>query len=363
MSIVRMIVLLCLSVAGIISTSADYHAQAAFWSCPNGFAGQTLNVYNWTTYIAEDTISNFERICDVTVVYNTYASDSDMLEELRQGNPGYDVVVPGNSTVNLMLEENLIQPIDFSNFKNKDNISSDFLNPPYDPEGRYTVPYQWGTIGVGYNRTAVGHDITSWEDVFNYTGRVAWLDEYRAMLGFALLMQGDDPNTDDSAKITAASQYLQTHSANLIEIAPDSGQDLLANRQADIVIEYSGDIFQVIAGCECDDFRYVIPDEGAQVWTDSLAIPVGAPNKRLAEVFIDYMLNAQVSADISNYTAYASPNGTAITEGLVNDEYLNNPAIYPPSEVVDNLFYNVADASLEERYSSVWDALRASINR
>lgn len=363
MRVVHTLVLMCLSVVGIVSGSAESHAQAEFWSCPSGFSGQTLNVYNWTTYIAEDTISNFERICDVTVVYNTYASDSDMLEELRAGNPGYDVVVPGNSTINLMILENLIQPIDFSNFQNLNNISSDFLNPPHDPLNLYTIPYQWGTIGVGYNRTAVGRDITTWDDVFNYTGRVAWLDEYRAMLGFALLMQGHDPNTAELTEITAAADYLQAHSANLVEIAPDNGQDLLANGEADIVIEYSGDIFQVIAGCECDDFRYVIPNEGAQIWTDSLAIPVGAPNKALAEVFIDYLINAQVSADISNYTAYASPNQMAIDEGLINDEYLDNPAIYPPNEVISKLFYNVANASIEERYSAVWDSLRASIQK
>ncbi|MFN8527294.1 MAG: spermidine/putrescine ABC transporter substrate-binding protein [Anaerolineae bacterium] len=342
-------------------------AQNNFWSCPAEFAGQTLNVYNWTTYIAEDTISNFERMCGVTVVYNTYASDSDMLEELRQGNPGYDIVVPSNSNVSLMLEEGLLQQFGFrfnhSSIPNFDNIAPQFIDPPYDVGNGYTVPYQWGTIGIGYNRTTIGHDITSWEEVFNGTARVAWLDENRAMLGFALLMLGDDPNTSDPAQVDAAAQYLIDHSANVVSIAPDTGQDLLIAGQADIAIEYSGDIFQIIGSCNCDDYRYAIPDEGAQLWTDNLAIPVNAPNRPLAEAFINYILNPQVGADISNYTAYASPNQAAIDQGLINEAYLTNPGIYPPPNVMDNLFYNVSDSTLEQLYSAAWDRVRAAVGR
>jgi spermidine/putrescine transport system substrate-binding protein len=363
MHIRRVSILLFVLLIGSLSVSAAPNDQTSFWTCPSDFAGQTLNVYNWTTYIAEDTISNFERICGVDVVYNTYASDSDMLEELRQGNPGYDVVVPTNSTVYLMVEEGLLQRLDFNHLPNYRNIADQFHNPPHDPDNAYTVPYQWGTIGVGYNRTAVGHDITSWDDVFNYDGPVAWLDEYRVMLGFALLMLGDDPNTADVDEVNEAGQYLFNHSENVAEIAPDTGQDLLASGDVDIAIEYSGDIFQLIASCECDDYRYVIPQEGAQIWTDSLAIPTGAPNKRLAEQFIDYILYAQVGADIANYTAYASPNQTAISEGLINDEYLTNSAIYPPDDIIANLFYNVSSAELEQTYSGVWDGLRSALGR
>lgn len=362
MRIHRMFVIIAaLTLSGVFAIGGA--AQTAFWSCPRGYEGETLSVYNWTTYIAEDTISNFERLCGVTVNYNTYASDSDMLDELREGNPGYDVVVPTNSTVYLMVDEDLLAPINFSNIPNFANVGSQFKNPPHDPRNSFTAAYQWGTIGVGYNRTAVGRDITSWNDVFNYEGPVAWLDEYRTMFGFALLMLGYNPNTSNPTEIGEATQYLIDHSANVTVIAPDTGQDLLAAGTVDIAIEYSGDIFQVIASCGCDDYRYLIPDEGAQLWTDSLAIPTGAPNRALAEVFIDYILNAQVGADIANYTAYASPNAVAISEGLISSEYLDNEAIYPPGEVLNNLFYNVADASLEQMYSDAWNVVLASVNR
>lgn len=350
--------LLCLLIGGLTVS-----AQTDFWSCPERFSGQTLNVYNWTTYIAEDTISNFERICNVTVIYNTYASDSDMLEELRQGNPGYDVVVPSNSTVYLMLDEGLLQRINLFSLPSYENVALSFQNPPYDPLNEYTVPYQWGTIGVGYNRTVVGRDLTSWEAVFSSEYRVAWLDEYRPMLGFALLMLGYDPNTAVAAQVNEAAQYLIDHSDNVVAIAPDTGQDLLEAGQADIVVEYSGDIFQLIGSCNCDDYRYFIPSEGAQIWTDSLVIPAGAPNPALAEAFIDYILYAQVGADISNYTAYASPNQAAIDGGLINDVYLNNAAIYPPEDVISRLFYNVSDAELEQLYSAAWETVRTAVGR
>lgn len=343
-------------------TASPAAAQNDFWACPRTFTGQTLNVYNWTTYIAEDTISNFERLCGVTVNYDTYASDSDMLDEIRAGNqPGYDVVVPSNASVYLMVEEALLQALNFDNIPNIANVDERFLDPPYDPDNRYTVPYQWGTIGVGYNRTALGRDLSTWDDIFKVDARVAWLDESRPMFGFALRVLGFDPNTADAAQIAAAEQYLIDHTANVVEVAPDTGQDLLAAGEADIVVEYNGDIFQLIAACGCDDYRYIIPQEGGQIWTDNLAVPVNAQNKPLAEAFIDYILNAQVNADISNYTAYASPNRVAIQEGLIYSDYLDNAAIYPAQ--TGSLFYTVADVQLDETYAAAWERVRATMGR
>ena len=338
-------------------------AQTGFWACPQDVAGQTLNVYNWTTYIAEDTISNFERLCGVTVVYNTYASDTDMVDELRAGNPGYDVVVPTDATIYGMTEEALLQTLDRSQIPNAANIGSTFANPPYDPQNAYTVPYQWGTNGIGYNRAKTGRDLTTWDEVFNYAGPVAWIDEPRIMLGIALKVLGLDPNTTDAAQIQQAGQYLIDHSANVLEIAADTGQDLLSGGQADIVIEYSGDIFQVIAECQCNNFAYAIPSEGSVIWIDSLTIPVGAPNKRLAQIFIDYILTPQVGADIANFTAYASPNQAAIAENLIESQYLDNPAIYPNADVQARLFFIQSNATMEQLFSAEWERVKAAVGR
>jgi spermidine/putrescine transport system substrate-binding protein len=204
--------------------------------------------------------------------------------------------------------------------------------------------------------------VTTWDQVFNYAGPVVWLDEPRTMLGIALVMLGLDPNTTDPAEIQAAGQYLIDHSANVSEIAADTGQDLLAGGQADIVFEYSGDIFQVIADCQCDTFAYTIPSEGSVIWIDSLAIPVGAHNYRLAHIFIDYILNPQVGADIANFTAYASPNQTAIDENLIESQYLDNPAIYPDAEVQSRLFFIQSNATMEQLFSAEWERVKAAVN-
>lgn len=338
--------------------------QFGFWTCPSGFSGQTLNVYNWTTYIAEDTISNFEELCGVTVVYDTYASDTDMQTVIEEGNtPGYDVVIPTDSTVYVMVAEGLLKSLVHSNIPNMENVTAQFLNPPYDPDNQYTLPYQWGTIGIGYNRTKVGKDITSWEDVFNYDGPVAWLDDERAMLGVALRLLGYDPNTDNVNEVAEATQYLSDHAANLTVIAPDDGQDRLANGEVDIAVEYSGDIFQVISDCNCDDYAYVIPSEGARVWVDNLAIPANAPHPELAEAFIDYILDAQVGADISNFTAYASPNQVAIDDGLIEQDYLTNAAIYPDATVSASLFYVISSPKLAPIFADKWVALKNTLQR
>ncbi len=348
---------------GIVPIAAR-DEQQGFWTCPAGLSGQTLNVYNWTTYIAEDTISNFEELCGVTVVYDTYASDTEIQPVLEGGNQaGYDVVVPTDSTVYDLIAADLLRPLNFDNIRNFANISQQLKNPPYDPDNKYTVPYQWGTIGIGYNKTKVGREITSWKDMFDYQGSVAWLDDERAMLGVALRLLGYDPNTDNSDEVAKAADYLKSHAANLKVIAPDDGQDRLANGEEDMVVEYSGDIFHLIADCKCNDFAYIIPEEGTRVWVDNMAVPASAPHPELAEAFIDYVLDSQVGADISNFTAYASPNQGAIDNGLIQQSYLSNPAIYPNADVSKSLFYVVSSPNLAPIFTQNWDALKAALQR
>ncbi len=331
------------------------------WVCPAGFEGQSLSVYNWSTYVAEDTISNFEAACGVTVNYDVFGSNEDMLARLRQGNPGYDISVPTDYAVEIMIQENLLEAIDHANVPNLVNVTEALLDQPFDPGNQYSVPYQWGTIGVGYNVNALPDGIDSWDDVWGYQGTVAWLDDLRAMMGIALHNLGYDPNTSNPDEIAAASDYLIANGRHVVAFVADDGQALLSRGDVDITIEYNGDIFQIMAECECEDFNYTIPAEGSMFWMDNLVIPLGAPNKALAEVFIDYVLDPQVGADISNYTAFGSPNQVAIDLGLIDEELLNNPGIYPPPEIMDNLFSIIAVPDAEVEYSYAWDEIRVAL--
>lgn len=345
----------------VLLASAGAFAQETTWTCPEGFSGQKLNIYNWTTYIAPNTVADFERLCDVSITYDTYPTDDDMLARIRQGNPGYDIVVPSGTVLPLMIAEGLLEPLDKATLPNLANVGATFLDLPADPDNTYSVPYQWGTVGIGYNKTTVGREITSWDDMFDYEGPVSWLEDVRGTLGVALLKLGFDPNTGNPDEIAAARDYLVERGNNVVYINQDDGQEVLARGEADMVVEYSGDIFQVIDECGCDDYAYIIPEEGTLFWVDSVVIPTGAQNKALAEVFIDYLLDPQVSADIANYTAYGSPNTVAVQEGLIDEALLDNPGIYPAQETLDNLFSVKSDPTLEQLYNDAWDEVKIFI--
>ena len=333
-------------------------AQDEGWTCPEGFEGQTLSIYNWSTYIAEDTVPNFEELCGVTVNYDIFDSGETMLARIRQGNPGYDIIVPSGDTVAIMIREGLLVPLDMAMIPNVANVTEALLDPPYDPDNEYSLPYQWGTTGIGYNTEVFPDGISSWEDLWNYDGSVAWLDDPRAMFGVALTILGYDANSSDPDEIAEARDFLIERGANVTTVAGDDGQELLARGEVDLAVEYSGDIFALAEECECETYAYVIPEEGTNLWTDNMAIPVDAPNAELAMVFMDYVLDAQVGADISNYTAYASPNQAAIDEGLIDEELLTDPAIYPGEETAEMLFIiQDTDAETEQAYNDAWDEL------
>ncbi|MDZ4766427.1 MAG: spermidine/putrescine ABC transporter substrate-binding protein [Chloroflexota bacterium] len=344
---------------GVVGVSA----QTEGWTCPEGFAGQTLSVYNWSTYVAEDTISNFETLCDVSVVYDVFESNESLLSRLRQGNPGYDIIVPTDYMVTLMIGEGLLEPLDLTLIPNFANLTTELTDAAFDPGNGYSIPYQWGTQGFGYNLERTGEPITTWDQFYAYDGPVALLDDTRGTLGVALLLLGYDPNSQNADEIAAAAQYIIDNGDNVVALARDDGQAYLERGDVDIAVEYSGDIFQVIANCECDTFGYSIPVEGGLVWLDNMSIPAGAPNLPLAHAFIDYILDPQVGADISNYTAYASPNQAAIDAGLIAPELLENPGIYPSDETLARLFFleEVPDAEIE--YLDAWDEIRIALGQ
>lgn len=376
----RKLILFGLSVVLLFTLGTAVLAQDTGWTCPEGFEGQTLSFYNWATYVAEDTIPNFEAACGVTVLVTNFGSNEEMLDTLRQENKGYDVIVPSDYTVSIMRSEGLLEPLDKENIPNIANLNPDLLNRDFDPGNEYSVPYQWGTVGVGYNVKAVaavlgeGVEITSWEQVFNYPERrVAWLDDGRILIGTALVYLGFDPNTRNLDELQQAVDFLiEAGQRNVVALAPDNGQELLATGQVDIVIEYNGDIFQVADACAADpeacgtEYVYVIPQEGGNVWIDNMAIPVGAPNKALAEVFINYILDPQVGADISNYTLYASPNQASIDGGLIDPAYLESTAIYPDEEAMAHLFNLTGfgeDFKIEQAYNDAWTDIKIALGQ
>lgn len=357
---------------GRIAFAQDAGIQTS-WTCPERFAGQTLNVYNWSTYVAENTISNFQTLCDVQVTYDIYESNEFLLARMRQGNPGYDIIVPTGNTLNILINEALLLPLNKDLIPNFANLSPAFQDSPNDPGAVYSVPYQWGTMAIGYDFNKVGQEITSWTQFFSHDGPVAWLEDQRAVMGVALLMLNLPTSSTNASDIAAARDFLIANGANVVTIAGDDGQERLATGEAEMVIEYSGDILQVITACQEDpactaDFRYVIPEEGGLIWTDYLAVPVGAQNPDLAMTFIDYILDPQVGADISNYTAYATPNQAALDGGLIDEAMRVDPAVYPTDDILGTLFYAEAfpmdvQSDAEMIWNNAWDEVKIGLGR
>ena len=338
--------------------AAAHDDEMEAWSCPEGYEGQTLSIFNWSTYIAEDTVPNFEAACGVSVNYDIYESNEAMLARIRQGNPGYDLVVPSGGTVQRMAEEMLLIPLDLDMIPNVANVIEDFLSPAFDPDNMYSLPYQWGTLGVGYRVEAFPDGIGSWDDIWGFEGNVAWIDDRDSMFGVALSILGYDPNTTDGEEINAARDFLIERGGNVVAVAADDGQVLLERGEVDVAVEYSGDISQILWDCECEDYAYVLPGGVGNVWFDNMAIPVDAPNPELAMVFMDYILDAKVGADLTNYIWYASPNQAAIDSGLIDEEILNDPTVFPPEDQMASLFVIIdKGAEAEQLINDAWDEL------
>ena len=320
---------------------------------PEEAAPQTLTIYNWDTYIEPELLTDFERDFGLEIDYRVFDNDIDMVEELREGVTDYDLVVPSDFTVSIMRDEGLLVPLNKENIPNFSNVDQTFINPVFDPANRYCAPYQWGTVGIGYDIERTGREIAGWNDILNprYAGRVALLDDYRTTMGVALLMLGYSPNTTNASQIAEATEFLRSHSRQIGLYAGDDAQDLLLSGEYDIVMEWSGDIFQLME--DNPDIRYVIPEEGSIIWTDSICVPAGAANQEAAEAFINYILEAQNGARLSNYVQYGSPNWASLP--FINSEDLNNPAIYPPEAVRERLFFLVdVNLAANEVYEQAW---------
>jgi spermidine/putrescine transport system substrate-binding protein len=323
---------------------------------------QVLNFYNWDTYIDPAILENFEEEYGVKVNYEIFSGNDELYDRVSADPSAYDLIVPTDYLVTVLRRENLLAPLNKDNLPNFENIDQIFINPVMDPGNRFCVPYLWGTIALGYNLRATGKEITGWKDVFGAANvrRVALLDGARETLGLTLLALGFSPNSTSITEIAAARDFLLDHAGQIVAIAPDTGQDLLVEGKADIVLEYSGDIFQVMD--DHPDIRYAIPEEGALLFSDNMCIPVASRNKELAEQFINYILEPEVGAALSNYTRYSTPNQAALP--FVNQADRDNPSLYPPAEIRNQLFYQVdvgSEATL--LYEEAWEEVKSAIMR
>ncbi len=292
-----------------------------------------LNFYNWDTYIGETTLGDFNAATGIEVKMDLFADNDELFAKLREGNPGYDLIVPTNDYVERMLVAGMLLPLDHDKIPNMSNLGANFRDASYDPGLKHSVPYMWGTIGVGYNARRTGDITKSWSHLYDsdlFAGKISLLGDGPNVLGHAMKYLGNSLNSTDPAHIKAAEELLIAQKENIKVFADDNGQDLLVSGEVVIAQEWNGDILQVMA--EDDDLSFYVPDEGGLIWQDCLCMPKGAPHPENAHAFINFILDADAGAAIADYIQYATPNEAA--RARLGPEYNENPAIFPSDETV-----------------------------
>ena len=332
---------------------------------------EELSVYNWSDYIDEQILADYEEEYGVKIIYDTFASNEDLLAKLQAGATGYDVIFPSDYMVAQMIELGLLAEIDTADIPNFANISDDFKDAPFDPGNKHCVPYQWGTTGIAYRAGYPyfeENEPNSWAYLFdpatleNYADDgINVLNDQRELIGAALFYLGYSPNSTDRAQleeardlILAAKPYWKTFNSE------DYEDSLLVPDEVVLSHAWSGDAAGAYDNTydeetEDGNWYYAIPQEGAVKWVDNICIPASTERYETAVHFMNYLLDAEVGAAITNYTFYASPNEAA--SEFIDPEILEDPGIYPPDEVLAKLQW------LEELGDGIfiWDEMWTAI--
>lgn len=335
-------------------------ALALTLSSPLRGADGKLNVFIWSEYLDPEVVKEFEQqfACKVTV--DVYEDAESMLAKLQGGGTAlYDLVVPPDHLVPTMVKLNLLAPMRPANLPNLKNLEAKFASPPYDRGNRFSVAYQWGTVGI-LLRPAAGRPVAeSWGLVFDarqQPGKFVLIDSVRDCLGAALKFQGHSFNSTEPAHLKAARDLVIETKRRVTGFDGSVGaKNKVVAKTVSAAIVYSGEAARAMT----DDpaLRYIIPREGSQIWVDNLCIPAKAPHRDLAEKFINYVLEARVGARLSNFLQYATPNAAA--KPFIKPEDLKNPAIYPPPDVMAKLEF-LEDLGAKTRlYDEAWTQVKA----
>jgi spermidine/putrescine transport system substrate-binding protein len=304
---------------------------------PNG-EEQKLNLYNWDTYTGKTTLADFKAATGIDVKMSLFASNDELFAKLRAGNPGFDVIVPSNEYVTRFRIAGMIEPLDLAKIPNRANLLPMFRDPPFDPGRRYSMPYTWLVLGIGYRKSRVDGVPDSWKWVLDsdrYRGRIGVFSEADDMIELGAKYLGYSVRHIPLPVINRVAEMYIRQKPYVKIFHHDEGQDLLLSRDIDIVMEYNGDVAQVMT--EDPDLDFVVPREGSLLNSDCLCIPTGAPRPDNAHQFINFILDGKNGAEIYETIKYPTPNAAALA--LMPADYRDNPVIFPPPEVMARCEY------------------------
>ena len=315
-----------------------------------------LNVFTWAGYVSDDIREGFEKEYGVNVLIDTYASNEDLLAKLLAGATGYDIIMPSDYMVSILIKQNLLAELNRDNISNFQNISPLFLGKYFDAENLYSIPYTFGTAGIAYDSSVVLPAPDSWTVLWDtqYKNQFSMLDDQRETLGAALKLLGYSLNTTDPKEIQAAKEKLITQKPLVKQYKSEAEELLIAG---DVVMAHcwSGDAFRATE--TRPTIRYVIPKEGSSQFIDAVCIPKSAPHQALAEQFINYLLRPEVNAKITAFTKYGTCVPTA--KEYLPEHLREHKFIYPPAEVLESLEWLKDPGDFTRHYNRAWEEIKA----
>ena len=340
-------------------------------------ADTVVNVYNWSDYIDEEILTDFEKETGIKVVYDVFDSNDVLETKMLAGGSGYDVVVPSGTFLARQIKAGVFQPLDRAKLSNWGNLWDTVMDRTgkYDPGNKYAINYMWGTTGIGYVEEKIKErmpdaPVDSWDMIFNpdviskfADCGVHILDAGDELIPAALNYIGEDPDSHDKKVIKKAEAVLAAIRPYVQKFHSSEYIGALANGDICLAVGWSGDVFQ--AQFRADENKtgntvaYSVPKEGALMWFDMMAIPADAPHPEAAHKFINYILDAKVMAKASNYVYYA--NGNKASQQFLEEGVIGDPAIYPTPEAQKGLYTTTPyPPKVQRTVTRLWTKVKSS---
>ncbi len=294
-------------------------------------------LYNWEGDVPQSVLDSFIAEFHINIRYEAYESQEEALENIRAGQP-YDVVALESRFIPYAVKEGLLAKLDYENILNFKNVSPNFRDLSYDPGNQYSIPYSWGVTGLVVRTDLIQKPVKRWSDLWdesNASKTAIWIGQPRETIAFTLKSLGYSANSENPRELEAALARLIELKRSLKYVEDfdlESAGPALASGEIFIAMGYSGD-YQASLD-EGLSVEFVLPEEGALLWGDNFVIPSNSPNKQLAELFINFLLRPEISAEIVNQKYYASANDAS--RAFIDTAILSNPSIYPDNEVLQN---------------------------
>jgi spermidine/putrescine transport system substrate-binding protein len=324
--------------------------------------GKTLRVYGWVNYTDESLLKDFETKTGIKVIVDTYDSNETMLAKMQAGGGNaYSIIYPTDYMVSQMRDLKMLTTLDASRLKGLEGLKAEWKNPVYDAKNAHSIPVAWGTTGLIYDPKKLGYEIKGWADIWdnkeNLTRRVTLINDVREVMGATLLYLGHSLNTKDPKQIKEAYDSLVELKPAIAAFLTNGWEEQLASGDVQIAMAYSTDAINLIA--EQPNLRYVIPETGASLWTDTMVIPKTAPNVNAAYEWINYMLTPETAAKVVNRLKFATPNQVAYNK--LEPSVKNDRRLFPTNTVIKKC-EGIApvSAKISETFDDYWTQLTSA---